>query len=140
MCAGLGADETPGGLRFYEGRWGDAYLSRRPVRPGHAVVIWKAGHVTEPTDLAAEAAAGFWADVAVVARAIEARYRPEKMNWMSLGNWVPHLHVHVVPRAEDDPAAGQPMEAEAFSRGHDLEVPDAVLAEEVEALRRMTAP
>jgi diadenosine tetraphosphate (Ap4A) HIT family hydrolase len=31
------------------------------------------------------------------------------MNYQLLGNLVPHLHVHVVPRYLDDPAPGKPM-------------------------------
>ena len=36
------------------------------------------------------------------------------MNWFSLGNGVPHLHVHLVPRPPDDARAGGPVESEAF--------------------------
>ncbi len=97
MC-GPGADETPHGLRVFEGTWADGYLGRYPVRPGYAYVIWKGRHVAEPTELSAGEAAGFWADVARVAGAVDAQYRPAKMNWLSLGNGVPHLHVHLVPR------------------------------------------
>ena len=97
MC-GPGADETPHGLRIFEGRWADGYIGRYPVRPGYAYVIWKGRHVAEPTELSPEEAAGFWSDVARVAGAIDEEYRPVKMNWLSLGNGVPHLHVHLVPR------------------------------------------
>ena len=105
MC-GPGADETPHGLRVFEGRWADGYLGRHPVRPGYAYVIWKGRHVAEPTELSAEEAAGFWSDVARVAGAVDEEYRPAKMNWFSLGNGVPHLHVHLVPRPFDDARAG----------------------------------
>ena len=101
MC-GPGADETPHGLRIFEGRWADGYIGRYPVRPGYAYVIWKGRHVAEPTELSAEEAAGFWSEVARVAGAIDEEYRPVKMNWLSLGNGVPHLHVHLVPRPLDD--------------------------------------
>ena len=59
MC-GPGADETPHGIRIFEGTWADGYLGRYPVRPGYAFVIWKGRHVAEPTELSAEEAAGFW--------------------------------------------------------------------------------
>ena len=83
-------------------RWADGYLGRHPVRPGYAYVIWKGRHVAEPSELSAEEAAGFWSEVARVAAAVEDRYRPAKMNWLRLGNGVPHLHVHLVPRPHDD--------------------------------------
>ena len=113
MC-GRNEDETPHGVRVFAGRWSDGYLGRFPVRPGYAYVIWNGRHVAEPWELAADEAAGFWSEVARVARAVEARYRPAKMNWLSLGNGVPHLHVHLVPRPLDDPRAGWPLETEAF--------------------------
>jgi diadenosine tetraphosphate (Ap4A) HIT family hydrolase len=34
---------------------------------------------------------------------------------LSLGNGVPHLHVHLVPRPLDDARAGSPVESEAFN-------------------------
>ena len=113
MCSPR-ADETPHGVRIFEGTWADGYLGRYPVRPGYAFVIWKGRHVAEPTDLSAEEAAGFWADVSRVADAVDAQYGPAKMNWLSLGNGVPHLHVHLVPRPFDDARAGLPVESEAF--------------------------
>src|ERR1700722_15741875 len=66
MC-GPGADETPHGLRIFQGAWADGYIGRHPVRPGYAYVIWKGRHVSEPTELTAEETAGFWSEVARVA-------------------------------------------------------------------------
>ena len=135
MCASLGQDENPHGVRFLAGRWGDAYFGRRPVRPGYAYVIWNGRHVAEPTELTPEELTGFWADVTLAARAIEARFQPLKMNWMALGNSVPHLHVHLVPRYESDPSAGGPIEATAFDIEATPPLDDATMAAEVAALR-----
>jgi diadenosine tetraphosphate (Ap4A) HIT family hydrolase len=57
------------------------------------------------------------------------------MNWLSLGNGVPHLHVHLVPRPADDVRAGGPLESEAFEHAAVSEVPADELRAEVEALR-----
>ena len=57
------------------------------------------------------------------------------MNWMALGNGVPHLHVHLVPRHHDDPAAGGPVEAEAFDVESTTPLDDETMASEVTALR-----
>jgi diadenosine tetraphosphate (Ap4A) HIT family hydrolase len=138
MCR-PGEDETPHGVRVFEGRWSDGYLGRYPVRPGYAYVIWKGRHVAEPTELSDEEAAGFWGEVALVARAVADRTRPVKMNWLSLGNGVPHLHVHLVPRPADDARAGGPLEAEAFDRAVTPAVPPDVLATEARALRAALA-
>ena len=134
MC-GPGADETPHGLRIFEGQWADGYLGRYPVRPGYAFAIWKGRHVAEPTELSAEEAAGFWADVARVAGAVDAQYRPAKMNWLSLGNGVPHLHVHLVPRPLHDARAGGPLESGAFDRAATPALDETELAAAAAALR-----
>jgi diadenosine tetraphosphate (Ap4A) HIT family hydrolase len=134
MCE-PGGDETPFGVRVLEGRWSDAYLGRYPVRPGYAYVVWKGRHVAEPTELSDDEAAGFWGEVAHVARAVAARTRPVKMNWLSLGNGVPHLHVHLVPRPADDARAGGPLESEAFDRAATPEVPADELRAEAAVLR-----
>ena len=71
MCA-PGADETPFGVRVYEGRWADGYLGRYPVRPGYAFVIWKGRHVAEPTELSAEERAGLERSVETLRKALAA--------------------------------------------------------------------
>jgi diadenosine tetraphosphate (Ap4A) HIT family hydrolase len=45
-----------------------------------------------------------------VGRAVQAIFTPVKLNFLTLGNWVPHLHTHVLPRYHDDPAPGGPIE------------------------------
>lgn len=139
MCASAGAAETPHGVRVFEGRWCDANLSRYPMRPGYTVVIWKGRHVAEPGELSAEEALGFWGEVARVADALAAEYKPAKMNWLHLGNGVPHLHVHLVPRPFEDPRAGGPLEDGAF---HQAETPASRtrwLVAEAHALRARLA-
>jgi diadenosine tetraphosphate (Ap4A) HIT family hydrolase len=134
MC-GPGEDETPHGVRVFAGAWADGYLGRYPVRPGYAYVIWTGRHVAEPWELSAEESAGFWSEVGRVARAVENRYEPAKMNWLSLGNGVPHLHVHLVPRPLDDARAGWPLESEAFHVEATTPVEQGELEAEAAALR-----
>ncbi|WP_133904857.1 HIT family protein [Actinophytocola oryzae] len=44
------------------------------------------------------------------ARAVEAVFEPVKLNISMLGNGLPHLHAHVVPRhAVDDPRPNNPL-------------------------------
>jgi diadenosine tetraphosphate (Ap4A) HIT family hydrolase len=59
--------------------------------------------------LTTEEAAAFWSDVHTVAGLVEQVFAPCHMNYQLLGNVVPHLHVHVVPRYLDDPAPGKPL-------------------------------
>src|SRR5690349_2498092 len=85
MC-GEPSETTPHGRRFFTGRVSDAYVGRYPVRRGYAYVIWRGRHVAEPTELLADEASEFWAEVAAAARAVDAHYQPMKTNWLSLGN------------------------------------------------------
>ena len=80
------------------GRYSDAYLQRASWQPGYTIVVWRGRHVAEPTELDEEEAGGYWREVLRVASALERRYRPVKLNLQMLGNAVPHLHTHLLPR------------------------------------------
>ena len=136
MCAPAG-DDLPHGRRFMAGRSSDAYLGRYPVRRGYAYVVWRGRHVAEPTELSAQEASEFWGEVAAAAAVVEAHYQPVKMNWLVLGNGVPHLHVHLVPRHADDPAAGGPLEREAFAFDTIEPLADELLTADALALARL---
>ena len=49
-----------------------------------------------------------------VARSIEARFEPVKMYFLTLGNSVPHLHTHLVPRYANDATPGRPLSWDAI--------------------------
>lgn len=110
LCNALGSDtDEDHAVLVAELRSSEVRLERRSRVPGYCVVIWRHGHVAEPTDLEPGTAGEYWADVLSVSRAIESEFRPVKMNLLTLGNWVPHLHTHVVPRYPSDPAPGGPI-------------------------------
>jgi diadenosine tetraphosphate (Ap4A) HIT family hydrolase len=114
MCASLGAGDNEHTLAVTELPFSEVRLERRSLLPGYCIVVWKLGHVAEPTQLGDDAAGGYWRDVLSVAGAIEDCFDPMKINLLTLGNWVPHLHTHVVPRYRDDPAPGGPIAYEAM--------------------------
>jgi diadenosine tetraphosphate (Ap4A) HIT family hydrolase len=97
------------GEPFYAGSVGDAYLERHPIARGHAIVVFRDRHVTDFTRLSPSEVAAYWNDVHTVAQMIERVFAPCHMNYQLLGNSVPHLHVHLVPRYLDDPAPGKPL-------------------------------
>ncbi|MEW5882186.1 MAG: HIT family protein [Pseudomonadota bacterium] len=76
--------------------------------PGYARVIVNA-HAKEMTDLAPAALARVMAAVYAVEDAQRAVLAPDKVNLASLGNVVPHLHWHVIPRFADDAHFPQPI-------------------------------
>jgi diadenosine tetraphosphate (Ap4A) HIT family hydrolase len=63
----------------------------------------------EPTELTEEETTSYWRELRLVAAAIEDVMRPVKMNYNLLGNSVPHLHTHIIPRYADDPKPGWPF-------------------------------
>jgi diadenosine tetraphosphate (Ap4A) HIT family hydrolase len=132
LCAEGRPDETPWGARFYAGEVVDAYLQRADVQRGYTVVVWRGRHVAEPTELAAEEAAAFWLELVLVGRVLEGYFTPVKMNYDILGNTLPHLHAHVVPRYADDPRPGWPF---PFPEEERPPQDEAQFGADVEALR-----
>jgi diadenosine tetraphosphate (Ap4A) HIT family hydrolase len=114
LCAGLGGDGDEYAVPVATLPATEVRLTRRSRLPGYCVVVWRHGHVAEPFDLDPEAAAEYWRDVMDVGRAIQAELDPIKLNFLTLGNSVPHLHTHVVPRYRDDPAPGGPIPWDAM--------------------------
>jgi diadenosine tetraphosphate (Ap4A) HIT family hydrolase len=133
MCGSDRPDADSYGIRIYAGRYTDAYLQRADVQRGYTVVIWRGRHVTEPTELDDTESAGYWSEVLAVARALIGMYKPLKMNYETLGNSLPHLHTHLIPRFTDDPMPGQPFPLTA--RRPDAQVPEAQLWSDARTLR-----
>jgi diadenosine tetraphosphate (Ap4A) HIT family hydrolase len=80
--------------------------------PGFCRVIWNA-HAKEMTDLSADDRAYLMDVVWQVEAAVREVMQPLKMNVASLGNVVPHLHWHVIPRFADDAHFPAPVWADA---------------------------
>jgi diadenosine tetraphosphate (Ap4A) HIT family hydrolase len=108
VCAGpAGRDRLRNA--HLRGRVSDAYLQRRNVQRGYTVVVWRGRHVVEPTELNADEAAQYWLEVLEVGRLIERYLEPVKLNYETLGNSMPHLHTHVMPRYALDPRPEWPF-------------------------------
>jgi diadenosine tetraphosphate (Ap4A) HIT family hydrolase len=134
MCAAGRPDADRYGIRIYEGRYSDAYLQRADVQRGYTLVIWRGRHVSEPTELDEAEAAGYWAEVLAVARALIAVYEPLKMNYETLGNSLPHLHTHLVPAHRGSPPGpAVPLSA----RPPEGKIPDDRLLAEAAKLRSL---
>lgn len=125
-------DETPYGLRFFAGEVTDAYLQRAAVQRGYSIVVWRGRHVVEPTELEPDEAARFWDELLQVGRVLEATLEPVKTNYQILGNALPHLHVHVIPRYARDPRPEFPF---PFPEEEPPPIPDAELRADADLLR-----
>lgn len=69
--------------------------------PGFCRVIWH-DHVAEMTDLVPTDRSLLMRTVCHVEAALREVMQPHKINLASLGNMVPHLHWHLIPRYTDD--------------------------------------
>jgi diadenosine tetraphosphate (Ap4A) HIT family hydrolase len=76
-------------------------LAKEDDYPGFCRVIWN-DHIKEMSDLKPALRAEFMDIVFAVEAAVRDVMQPEKINLASLGNMVPHLHWHVIPRYLDD--------------------------------------
>ena len=135
LCNSIGRGDNDFSVHVCDGTFCEVRLERRSRLPGYCLVVWRGGHVAEPTDLEPEAAAGYWQDVLDVGRAVRRRFNPIKLNYLTLGNTVPHLHTHVLPRYLNDPAPGGPIPWEAIFSAYPL--PDADLQQQAADLRRL---
>jgi diadenosine tetraphosphate (Ap4A) HIT family hydrolase len=125
-------DSTDAGVRFFEGEVCDAYLVRADIQRGLTIAVWRGRHVAEPTELADAEAAAYGREVLQVGRAIERALAPVKLNYDVLGNSMPHLHTHIVPRYADDPRPGWPF---PFPDPDPPPMPQERLRADVEALK-----
>ena len=133
MCAEGRPEVTGDGVRFHAGTVTDAYLRRTGIQRGLTVVIWRGRHVAEPTDLSNVEANAYWHELLMIGRAIATVMQPVKLNYNILGNSVPHLHTHIVPRYANDPRPGWPF---PFPEQDPPPMPPDALISDVDALRR----
>lgn len=75
---------------------------------GYCVLVARR-HATELSGLPDDERRAFLEEMCRAARAIETAFSPLKMNYELLGNVVPHVHWHLVPRSAGDPARLKPV-------------------------------
>lgn len=92
-------------------------LNRDQFFPGYCFVFAKA-HVTELFHLDVATRQGVMEEVNAVAAALARVYRPTKINYELLGNLVPHMHWHVVPRFATGPLWPKPIWSEPHAEVH----------------------
>jgi diadenosine tetraphosphate (Ap4A) HIT family hydrolase len=94
--------DAPGGSLLWQDDFCRVVLADEPAYPGFLRVILNA-HVKEMTDLPAPDRQALMRVVFAAEGALREAMAPDKINLASLGNVVPHLHWHAIPRFVDDP-------------------------------------
>ena len=92
---------SPFPVLFADTRLSVVLVTDTPDYPAFCRVIWR-GHVREMADLSAPDRAYLMDWVFRTEAALRTVLAPDKINLASLGNVVPHLHWHVIPRFADD--------------------------------------
>lgn len=98
-------------LRIAELKHSFVVLNRDQFFPGYTLLFTKQ-HVTELFHLDASVRAGLMEEVSLIAKTLQAVFQPDKINYELLGNMVPHMHWHLVPRFATDPLWPRPIWAE----------------------------
>jgi diadenosine tetraphosphate (Ap4A) HIT family hydrolase len=84
------------------------YLKRDQSYPGFCLLIYDRRHVNGLEELEPDEHATAMHDLHRAARAIRAVVQPDQMNYASLGNGIPHLHWHIIPRFKTEAKWGRP--------------------------------
>lgn len=111
-----------------------------PHYPGFCRVVWHE-HVAEMTDLTSASQRHLFNVVLATEEALRQLMRPDKINLASLGNMVPHLHWHVIPRFRTDRHFPHPVWGKAQREGAPPAPPsvDALAAAITAALTELTS-
>lgn len=83
-------------------------LADEQVYRGYCILYLKDHHDALDV-LPLERQGRIWDDVARVASVLRRELEPVRLNYASLGNFVTHVHWHVIPRYAGDPEAQHPI-------------------------------
>ena len=108
MCSRWDDDSD---LRIIELPNSYAILNRDQYFPGYTLLFTRT-HATELFHLDRGVRAALMEEVSAVAQALYTTFTPNKINYELLGNMVPHIHWHIVPRFSSEPLWPRPIWAE----------------------------
>lgn len=95
------------------------------------ILVPRVEHAAELIDLSDAQQAELTREIARTSRALQAVFKPHKLNVAALGNLVPQLHVHVIARYQDDIAWPRPVWGMAAAQPYATEE----LVRRIQALR-----
>ena len=108
MCSRWNDDSA---LRIIEFAHSYVILNRDQFFPGYCLLFTKQ-HVTELFHLDPVLRAELIENINQVAQALHDVFKPDKLNYELLGNMVPHMHWHLVPRFATETLWPRPIWAE----------------------------
>ena len=76
---------------------------------GYSVLTFDARHAVALAELSKDEYMRYMDDLRISVQAITQALHPDHMNVEQMGNALPHLHWHIVPRYKDDPRWGKPI-------------------------------
>ncbi|MBI5484392.1 MAG: HIT family protein [Deltaproteobacteria bacterium] len=103
--------EEDADLRIAELEHSYVILNRDQFFPGYTLLFTK-NHATELFHLDRDVRNGLMEEVSRVAKVLFDVFSPAKINYELLGNMVPHMHWHIVPRFSSEPLWPRPIWAE----------------------------
>ena len=103
--------ESDAELRIAEFDHSYVILNRDQFFPGYTLLFSKT-HVTELFHLDRRVRGELMEEVSRTAKALFNVFRPDKINYELLGNMVPHMHWHLVPRFASEKVWPRPIWAE----------------------------
>jgi diadenosine tetraphosphate (Ap4A) HIT family hydrolase len=95
-------------LRIIELKHSFVTLNSDQFFPGYVLLFTKT-HVTELFHLQPRVRSELMEEVSSVAQALQTVFQPDKINYELLGNMVPHMHWHLVPRFASEPLWPRPI-------------------------------
>lgn len=124
-------------LVVYEDASALAFLDRRPLFPGHCLLIPR-GHHQTLADLPDALVPPLFATARLLTRAVEAATGAEG-SFLAINNRisqsVPHLHIHIVPRRHKDGLKGFFWPRHSYETREEAERIQRVIRDEVERIR-----
>ncbi|HEY5803070.1 MAG TPA: HIT family protein [Lysobacter sp.] len=82
------------------------------------ILIPRVADAVELVDLDEQQQTTLMREIAAASRALQAEFKPNKINVAALGNAVPQLHVHVIARFHDDIAWPRPVWGTASAQAY----------------------
>jgi diadenosine tetraphosphate (Ap4A) HIT family hydrolase len=127
-----GRPEDEYGIAIADLTFSRLFLAKNQYVRGYCVLMCHR-HVIEPHELAAEERRMYFDDLARVGEGLQRAFQADKMNYNILGNVVPHLHTHILPRYFTDPAPNRPIDPGL--KGHEVYLSAEEYAKRIRLIR-----